>query len=217
MTDERKTPYPDFYDSLSLIRRELKKADDKSVTLVFIGQLNNLADMLKNPQDKALLSNKTEKIVIMGGNFADYGEQYFYGRCYWRGEFNIISDLDSSRTVFSQNELPIYMVDFNQGIGADFVCADCGIKNDNILAHLFEVSGFTCRPMWDPVTVVFASDVMDSLFSISARGRVNMNEHGKTTFAEGDGNYRLVTLTDKEEFKKRVYNLIRGYDDEKEK
>ena len=61
-----------------LYRKVLSKQDDKSVTIVVVGPLKNIMDLLQSPADnysplsgKELIEQKVKKFVIMGGHFPE--------------------------------------------------------------------------------------------------------------------------------------------------
>ena len=87
---------------------------DKSVTFVCIGQANNIADFLDFDAD--LFLRKVKRVVIMCGNFVDYDKEYLLGDMYWKGEFNVIHDIRSMQRLFVEKDLPIFVLDFNQGV-----------------------------------------------------------------------------------------------------
>lgn len=198
-----------FYDAAELIKSKLRAAAEQSLTLVFIGQLNNLAELINDPEAKELLYKKAKEIVIMGGNFADYGLYFEFGNQKWTGECNIISDGESARTVFGESELPIAMVDFNQGLNVLFEPEKSGLCEDNILCRIFAAARFRSRPMWDVVTAIYAARNKPEWFTVSGEGQVLLDERCKTVFRAGGGKHRLVTLTEREKMTDYIYRILK--------
>ena len=56
-------------DAVDLYRDLLEKAADNSITIVTIGDMTNLADLVSDPKTKALVQQKVKVWVCMGGNF----------------------------------------------------------------------------------------------------------------------------------------------------
>ncbi len=67
-----------------VIQNALEASDDKSVTVVCIGQANNIADFLDF--DEELFLRKVKRVVVMCGNFTDYDKEYLLDGVYYKGE-----------------------------------------------------------------------------------------------------------------------------------
>jgi hypothetical protein len=59
----------DAPDALQVYRDVLAKQPDGSVTIVTVGYLTNVANLLRNPRDVDLVKAKVKRWVCMGGNF----------------------------------------------------------------------------------------------------------------------------------------------------
>jgi len=64
-------------DAIGLYRRLLAEAEDGSVTIVSIGFLSNLADLLSETSGRDLVARKVRGITIMGGAYPAGGEYNF--------------------------------------------------------------------------------------------------------------------------------------------
>ncbi len=64
-------------DAVELYRELLKDQQDKSVTIVSIGFLTNLADLLKKFDGKKLFESKIKEVSIMGGKYPSGSEYNF--------------------------------------------------------------------------------------------------------------------------------------------
>ncbi len=51
----------------------------------------------------------------MCGNFTDYDKEYLLDGVYYKGEFNVTLDIRSMQRLFEENNLPCFVLDFNQG------------------------------------------------------------------------------------------------------
>ncbi len=190
-----------FGSAKDVIANRLLETEDNGATFVCIGQANNAAEMLGNGSImgktityRELFVKKIEKVVVMCGNFSEYDGEYLLGGLYWRGEFNVLLDITSAKKLFEQTDLPIYVLDFNQGKD---VLSGSGLVNqaDNPVRKMYSAHGNEKKmdlPSWDIMTIMFASGKFDELFSISERGTVFIDNNGKTVFHKGGGNHHLI-------------------------
>ena len=165
---------------------------DKSVTFVCIGQANNIADFLDFDAD--LFLRKVKRVVIMCGNFVDYDKEYLLGDMYWKGEFNVIHDIRSMQRLFVEKDLPIFVLDFNQGVD---VLSGETLKEQlgNPVRDVYAVHGNEVNfnlPSWDIMTIMFASERYEKLFNVSKNGTVSVDDNGKSAFVSGKGEHRLI-------------------------
>lgn len=175
-----------------LIIETLGKSEDKSVTIVCIGQANNVADALS--ENAALFNKKVKRVVVMCGNFNDYDYEYLLGNMYWKGEFNVILDVKSMQRLFGEKDLPVFVLDFNQGFD---VLSGETLKDqtDNPVRTAYYIHGNCVNfnlPSWDVMVLMFASGAFDAMFSLSEKGAVSVDDNGKTTFKQGNGEHRLI-------------------------
>lgn len=196
-----------FAPSAELIKEKLRQAEDGSVTMAFIGQLNNLAQILRDAEGKELVHRKVEKIVIMGGNFEDYGEHYFFHGQRFDAEFNIALDVESAQSVVKHTELPLEFIDFNQGLKV----LSGGVIKDavkNPVARIYKMFGVVDRESWDLITVLYAMLGDGKMFGRSAYGRVTLDEKGRTRFTEGGGRHRILDLIKSQDVAKQVDEIL---------
>lgn len=100
----------DAEDAVTLYRRILATSDDRSVTILSIGHFINLANLLKSKPDQysplsgqMLVKRKVDRMVAMAGQFP-------------RGdEWNIVNDINSSRSVVAHWPTPVLYVGFEVG------------------------------------------------------------------------------------------------------
>lgn len=181
-----------YRSAKEVIVDELEKSEDKGVTVLCIGQANNVADVLS--ENAALFNQKVKRIVIMCGNFNDYEYEYRLGDMYWKGEFNVILDVKSMQKLFANKDLPVYVLDFNQGF--DVLSGEgLSMQKDNpvraaYIAH--KVGQSLDMPSWDIMALMFASGKFDDMFSLGKKGAVSVDDNGKTTFRQGNGDHCLI-------------------------
>ena len=102
-------------DAVSLYRRILSVEPDQSVTIVTVGFLTNMADLLRSQPDnhspldgKSLVRKKVKQLVCMAGRF-DSG----MGKL---KEFNVVKDAVSSKIVFNEWNTPIIFSGLEIGV-----------------------------------------------------------------------------------------------------
>ena len=195
-----------------VIIEKFNESDDKSVTVVCIGQANNIADVLET--NGALFKKKVKRVVVMCGNFNDYDYEYRLGDMYWKGEFNVLLDIRSMQRLFAERDLPIYVLDFNQGFD---VLSGASLQNqsDNPVKMAYFVHGNGINfnlPSWDIMTLMFASGEFNDMFSLGEKGSVSVDDNGKTTFRQGNGEHCLIyRKTEQKSFADRINELFNNY------
>ncbi len=97
-------------DAVALYRQILARQPDRSVTIVTVGFLTNLANLLNAPADgvspltgRQLVEQKVARLVCMAGAFPK-------GR-----EFNVFRDAPASATVYGQWPTPVLLSGFEIG------------------------------------------------------------------------------------------------------
>ena len=195
-----------------VIIEKFNESDDKSVTVVCIGQANNIADVLET--NGALFKKKVKRVVVMCGNFNDYDYEYRLGDMYWKGEFNVLLDIRSMQRLFAERDLPIFVLDFNQGFD---VLSGASLQNqsDNPVKMAYFVHGNGINfnlPSWDIMALMFASGEFNDMFSLGEKGSVSVDDNGKTTFRQGNGEHCLIyRKTEQKSFADRINGLFNNY------
>ena len=72
-----------YRSAKEVIIEALAESEYKSITVLCIGQANNVADVLS--ENAELFNKKVKRVVIMCGNFSDYEYEYRLGDMYWKG------------------------------------------------------------------------------------------------------------------------------------
>ncbi len=181
-----------YRSAKEVIIEALAESEYKSITVLCIGQANNVADVLS--ENAELFNKKVKRVVIMCGNFNDYEYEYRLGDMYWKGEFNVILDVKSMQRLFAEKNLPVYVLDFNQGFD---VLSGEGLsrqKDNPVRAAYIEhkVGQSLNMPSWDTMALMFASGKFDDMFFLSEKGLVSVDDNGKTTFKQGIGDHCLI-------------------------
>ncbi len=177
-------------EAVHLLRRRLSASDDKSITLVCIGPLNNICALLESGADKfggtgvELVAKKVEKVVVMGGMFGKKCA-YFEGKVS-TAEYNIVSSVpDAIRTV---SLCPVEMVFSDFLLGAEVITLAhlAQRAQTDAVGYAYELfcGAGNGRPSWDPITVMYAVEGGAGVLCCSPRGNVTVNDAGETHFAQ---------------------------------
>ena len=130
-------------DALDVYRRVLNDQPDASVTIVSVGFLNNLADLLRAEAD--LVASKVEKLVVMGGRHND--------------GFNLVRHglVDTTQEAIENWPTPLAISDYGGRVRTGATLADTSADNPVREAYFRWFGGrFEGRSSWDQVAVLYA-------------------------------------------------------------
>ncbi|WP_229203370.1 nucleoside hydrolase [Dyadobacter jejuensis] len=160
-------------NAVSVYRRILAAQPDKSVTVVTIGFLTNLADLLASPADSLsglsgldLVRRKVKLLVSMAGKFPE-------GR-----EYNVFVDSLASQRVFAEWPTSILFSGFE--IGAEIKTGLEVVRNEGLKGPVKDVYALSLplapadklgRMSWDQTAVLVAARGTNPYFGIK-RGRM---------------------------------------------
>ena len=194
-----------FGDALTLLRRLL--ADNRDVTLIFIGHQNNMEDLLRSEPDEissldgsALVKQSVREVVIMGGNFHN---RHIL-------EWNIRCDLPAAAYTAQHCPVPLVFCGFEAGehVFSGASLADASEDNPVRLAYWYWAGGKQSRrESWDPVTVYYALEPDDPLWQISDDCAVRF-EGENTVVLEGKG-ARYIRYADERKLEGILEDMIR--------
>jgi inosine-uridine nucleoside N-ribohydrolase len=167
-------------DAVSLYRRVLSSQADSSVTIVTVGFLTNLADLLKS-DSSGLVRRKVRLLVCMAGRFpSGY-------------EFNVMKDAGASAYVFSHWPSPIIFSGFEIGekilVGLPLI-HDRAIHGDPV-QDVFRISiplaaeDSLGRKSWDETAVLVAVLGYAPYYRLQY-GRITVAADGKDTWEDSD-------------------------------
>ena len=181
-------------DAVEVYRRVLSKEPDNSVTIVTVGFLTNLNNLLKSKADsispltgKELVIKKVKSLVSMAGRFPE-------GR-----EFNIFMDSTASKYVYENWPGEVIFTGFEIGAaihtGLKLIKAD--IKNSPV-KDVFRISiplaaeDKEGRMSWDETAVLIGVFGTKGFFD-TVRGRIIVNPDGSNTWEDKtDGKHIYV-------------------------
>ena len=140
-------------DAVRLYRQILSEQPDSSVTVVTVGYLTNLRDLLLSKADEfsplsgdLLVERKVKRLICMGGTYPS-------GR-----EWNFYQDADATVFVFKNWHTPVVFTGFEtgKGIGTGAGLQDAG--QDNPVRRSYELyNNLQDRSSWDQVAVYYAA------------------------------------------------------------
>jgi inosine-uridine nucleoside N-ribohydrolase len=198
-------------DAVQLYRKILASQPNNSVTIVTIGFLTNLSNLLNSTADQysqldgeQLVKRKVKLLVCMGGRFpSGY-------------EFNVMKDAAASQNVYVNWNTPIIFSGFE--IGAKVLAGlplirNEAIKNDPV-KDVFRVSiplakeDSLGRKSWDETAVLVAIKGYSEFYTLHP-GRIKVADDGKNTWNDnGKGQAYLVEKVDYKEVEKLINELI---------
>ena len=185
----------DYMDGYKLYRKLLAEQPDKSVTIVSVGFVTSLSQLLQSGPDEFsplngvdLVQRKVKNIYMMGGVFGDsFEHDYNFTAAinYSLKFFELLpKDID---IVFSPGEVgdPLYY-------SADQIIADLNWTDSHPIKWIYQfLVEDKFQKMWDPLAVINAVEGDDAIFKMSERGWVTLTPTGETIFTpDPNGNAR---------------------------
>ncbi len=187
--------YSSLPDGWQLYRKLLAAQPDHSVSIVSIGFVTCLSQLLQSAPDSysslngvELVRRKVKCIYMMGGVFGKAVEPI---------EFNFAQGVVFAQTFFNlwPNDVDIIMSPGEVGDGVEYkpekVIADIDWTDIHPIKQVY--MNYNCntgQKMWDPLTAINAVEG-NSLFIFSERGHVTVSDKGETFFTPSPtGNIR---------------------------
>lgn len=172
----------EFPEAVGLLRRALGEAADGSVVVIQVGFSTNLARLLDAPGGRELVARKVRLLSLMAGDFAGGGPEY-----------NVKEDIASARKLAA--EWPGEMVWSGFEVGRTIKFPARSIERDFAWTPRHPVvDGYKRympfpynRETWDLTSVLYAVRPEEGYFTLSAPGRVEVDERGVTRFVPGAG------------------------------
>ncbi|MEP6594762.1 MAG: nucleoside hydrolase [Ginsengibacter sp.] len=217
-TDTLITKYPhviktnnEVPDAVKLYRKILAKQPDSSVTIVTVGFLTNISNLLKSSPDKYssltgkdLVKKKIKQLVCMAGKFPA-------GK-----EFNIEEDAKASKYVYNHWEKPVLFSGFE--IGQKIHTGLPLINNDAIQNSPVKDVFRICIPMakedsagrmsWDETAVLVGVKGYRPFYKIR-QGEIKIEEDGSNTWSNtGTGHCHLIEAIPPSEVEHLINTLI---------
>lgn len=181
---------PEFQSSVKVLRKALSNQTD--VTIVVIGMLNNIAELIKSEPDefselcgRELIEKSVKNMYVMGGNFVDKDF------C----EYNIRTDTESAVYTAENFPRPIVWCGFECGAevktGKHFLNGDD--TNPVSFAYHIHCGYNVCEyRSWDLVTVFAAVFRNTPLLSLRNNLKVTFDDKGRTLVSPGGKDSHLT-------------------------
>ncbi|WP_018614956.1 nucleoside hydrolase [Segetibacter koreensis] len=198
-------------DAVELYRKILAKQPDNSVTIITVGFLTNISNLLQSKPDKysslngkELVNKKVKNMVTMGGKFPA-------GK-----EFNIEKDAVASKYAYEHFEKPVLFSGFE--IGEKIKTGLPLVNNDAIQNSPVKDVFSLCLPMakedkegrmsWDE-TAVFVAVAGYKPFYTLKKGTIQIADDGSNTWnGNGTKHHHLVKERPPSEVEKVINDLM---------
>jgi inosine-uridine nucleoside N-ribohydrolase len=198
-------------DAVEVYRRVLSQQPDNSVTIVTVGFLTNLANLMSSKPDKyssldgiALIHKKVKRLVSMAGKFPE-------GK-----EFNVYMDSMASQQVFTKWPTEVIFSGFE--IGEKIKTGLPLVQNNSIQNSPTKDVFSICLPMakednngrssWDETAVFVAVKGYEPYYSIVS-GSIIVNNDGTNGWdKDGTKQYYLVEKMPHEQVQALINDLI---------
>lgn len=198
-------------DAVKLYRRILAQQPDTSVTIITVGFLTNIANLLQSKADsispldgKALVNKKVKELVSMAGRFPE------------GSEFNIHIDAPSSRYAYENFPRPVIFSGFE--IGKD-IKTGIPLIRDSIISNspvkdVFRISipmakeDSAGRMSWDETAVLVGVKRFEPYYTLKP-GTIIIDEKGYNKWSnEGNQHHHLVAKSSPAEVQSVINRLI---------
>jgi inosine-uridine nucleoside N-ribohydrolase len=177
----------DAPEAVSLYRKILAKQPDNSVTIVVVGWLTNMADLLNSPPDeysplngKELVSAKVKKLVSMGGTWPNSNKE---------GEYNFHMDGKAEYTVITEWPKEIVFT----GLGKDVMTGGRLVKEADaknpvpaFYKNFFKGYNVSERSSWDLIAVLYAVRGLGDYFTADSEGYSTAKANGSNQWIPGE-------------------------------
>ena len=205
--------YSSLPDGWQLYRRLLAAQPDRSVSIVSVGFVTCLAQLLASEADEysslsgvELVRRKVKCIYLQGGVFGEAVEP----------DFNFAQGITFAKTFFQNWPQEVDMVFSPMEVGQDVeytpeqVIADVFWTDAHPIKQVYmQCDCNTGQRMWDVMPVIQAVEG-DALFSLSGRGTVTLTDQAETIFTPSvTGNCRYQ-LSGTEEWAAQILEKIRN-------
>ena len=198
-------------DAVTLYRQILARQPDHSVTIITVGFLTNVANLLESKPDqysrlsgRALGAQKVKKLVSMAGKFPA-------GR-----EFNVFKDTPASKTVFANWPTPILLSGFEIGeqihsglpLTQNTRIQNSPVKDVFRISMPLDKNDKNGRMSWDQTAVLVGVKGPDAYYTVR-NGRLTLNADGSNGWDNaGKGHQYLVVKMPVPQVEKLINDLM---------
>ena len=193
----------DAPEATALLRQVLAKQADQSVVIVQVGFSTNLVRLLASGPDENsaldgmdLVRHKVRLLSVMAGGYtAEAVKQRFK-------EFNIVTDLASSRKLFDQWPTPVVASGYEVGIAILHPGRSMEADYRYVAHHPLREAYALYRglrndqPTWDLTSTLYAVRPDRGYFQLSEPGKILVDADGVTRFqADPQGLHRFLKVS----------------------
>jgi inosine-uridine nucleoside N-ribohydrolase len=181
-------------DAVSVYRKVLGAQPDKSVTIVTVGFLTNLSNLLQSSPDEysrlnglELVRQKVKQLVCMAGKFPA------------GSEFNVNQDAAASKYTFAHWPTPVLLSGFEIGwrihtglpITRNVLIKNSPVKDVFRISIPLDPQDSAGRMSWDETAVLVAIKGHEPWYSLK-RGKMIVEDNGNNGWTEGSFHFHLV-------------------------
>ena len=198
-------------DAVTVYRKILSQQPDNSVTIVTVGFLTNLANLMNSKPDKyspldgtTLIHKKVKRLVSMAGRFPE-------GK-----EFNVFMDSTSSQIVFSKWPTEVIFSGFEIGekIKTGLPLVQNNAIQNSPVKDVFRIclplaeEDHNGRSSWDETAVLVAVKGFEPYYSVES-GSIIVNDDGSNSWdKDGNNQFYLVEKLPHEQVQQLINNLM---------
>ena len=202
----------DAPSAVEIYRKILAAAAERSVTVVTVGYLTNLRDLMESKADQhsplngmKLIRSKVFRLVCMGGRYPEHLNPAVFG--------NFKPDPDSAVAVARSWPGPIYFSGMGAKIMTGYTMPQTPADNPARRAYKLYLGGKQTRPSWDQVTLLFAVRPDAPFWKLQTDGYNHIFENGTNQWrSQPDKNHILVSFDaqDRAQITKTIELLMTG-------
>ncbi len=199
--------------AVKLYRKLLASRPNRSVRIISVGFLTNLAALLESPADdispmtgKELVAKKVDCVAVMAGNFRKENDGKF-------PEYNVVRDIPSAQKFFAECPVSVVVSPFELGdelhFPAEEVEKNFGYVGENPVVEAYKVYRPMPydRPMWDLTAVLYGVE-NNRYFRQSGFGTVEINDQGFSTFHSHPSGKHIVLAVEKSRHKEVIDHCV---------
>lgn len=185
------TPIP---SSLELYRQVLREQPDNSVTIISVGFLNNLYDLLQT--DSNLVAQKVKELVVMALLIDDPYNTVRHGL------------IDKSEYVIHNWPTPLVISQHGESVHTGARLAETSAENPVREAYYRRFNGqYKGRSSWDQIAVLYGVRGLSNYFTEVTEGNGRLSNGYEWEMKDGFRSYLKVRLSDSE-FVRIIENLM---------
>lgn len=174
-------------NAIALYRKILAARSDNSVTIVVVGWLTNMAELLDSKPDRysplpgrELVKAKVKELVAMGGTWPNSPKD--------EGEYNFTMDKAAAHKVIREWPGRILFTGLGKDVMTGGRLVAAGPKENPVPAfyrNFFEANRVSDRPSWDLIAVLYAVRGLSEYFATGSEGKCVAQEDGSNQWLPG--------------------------------